>query len=41
VNFLLDNQPPPALARFIQTEFQLPAVHVIDVGLRDASGPEE
>jgi predicted nuclease of predicted toxin-antitoxin system len=40
VNFLVDNQLPPALARFIQTEFKLRAVHVIDVGLRDASDAE-
>ena len=40
MNFLVDNQLPPALARFIQTEFKLRAVHVIDVGLRDASDAE-
>lgn len=40
MNFLVDNQLPPALARFIQTEFELPAIHVIDLGLRDASDAE-
>jgi predicted nuclease of predicted toxin-antitoxin system len=40
VNFLVDNQLPPALARFIQIEFKLRAVHVIGVGLRDASDAE-
>lgn len=38
--FLIDNQLPPALARFIQTEFSVRAMHVIDVGLRDASDAE-
>jgi predicted nuclease of predicted toxin-antitoxin system len=40
VKFLVDNQLPPGLARFIQTEFDVQAVHVIDVGLRDASDAE-
>lgn len=40
MNFLIDNQLPPALARFIQTEFKVRARHVIDVGLRDASDAE-
>ena len=40
MNFLVDNQLPPALARFIQTEFNSQAIHVIDVGLRDASDAE-
>jgi len=40
VNFLVDNQLPPALARFIQTEFNVRAIHVFDVGLRDASDAE-
>ena len=40
MNFLVDNQLPPALARFIQSELQARAVHVIDVGLRDATDAE-
>jgi predicted nuclease of predicted toxin-antitoxin system len=40
VNFLVDNQLPPALARFIQIEYKSQARHVIDVGLRDASDAE-
>ena len=40
MNFLIDNQLPPALARFIETELRFQAVHVIDVGLRDASDAE-
>jgi predicted nuclease of predicted toxin-antitoxin system len=40
VNFLVDNQRPPALARLIQTEFKSHATHVIDVALRDASDAE-
>jgi predicted nuclease of predicted toxin-antitoxin system len=37
VNFLVDNQLPPALARFIESELKAAAIHVADVGLRDAS----
>ncbi len=40
MNFLVDNQLPPALARFIQIEYNTKAVHVADVGLRDASDEE-
>ncbi len=40
MKFLIDNQLPAALARFIQTEFKVQATHVIDVGLRDASDAE-
>lgn len=40
MNILIDNQLPPALARFIQEEFRVRAMHVIDVGLRDASDAE-
>jgi hypothetical protein len=38
--FVVDNQLPPALARFIQSEFGMSAVHVADIGLRDASDAE-
>jgi len=37
VKFLVDNQLPPALARFIQDELGAEAVDVADIGLRDAS----
>ncbi len=40
MNFLVDNQLPPALARFIQSEFETKAMHVADLGLRDASDAE-
>jgi predicted nuclease of predicted toxin-antitoxin system len=40
VNFLVDNQLPPALARFIQDELKCSAIHVVDVGMRDASDAE-
>ena len=40
MNFLVDNQLPPALARFIQTELKCPAIHVTDVGMRDALDAE-
>jgi predicted nuclease of predicted toxin-antitoxin system len=40
VNFLIDNQLPPALARLIQSELNCSAVHVVDVGMRDASDAE-
>ncbi len=36
MKFLVDNQLPPALARMIVTELHAEAVHVSDVGLRDA-----
>ena len=36
MNFLVDNQLPPALARFIESELKAAAMHVADVGLRDA-----
>ncbi len=32
MNFLIDNQLPPALARFLQIQFNVRAMHVIDVG---------
>lgn len=40
MNFLVDNQLPPALAHFIRSEFSVPALHVVDVGLRDGSDAE-
>jgi predicted nuclease of predicted toxin-antitoxin system len=40
VRFLIDNQLPPALAPFIESELGCEARHVADVGLRDASGAE-
>ena len=40
MNLLIDNQLPPALARFIEGELRCSAIHVIDVGLRDASDAE-
>lgn len=40
VKFLIDNQLPPALARFIETDFGHPALHVVDIGMRDASDAE-
>ena len=40
MRFLVDNQLPPALARFINAEFGCEGTHVIDVGLRDASDAE-
>lgn len=40
MNLLVDNQLPPALARFLESEFGCSATHVADVGLRDASDEE-
>lgn len=40
MTFLVDNQLPPALAHLIQTELGSSALHVSDVGLRDASDAE-
>jgi hypothetical protein len=37
VKFLVDNQLPPALARFISEDLGAKAVHVADVGLRDGT----
>ena len=37
MRFLVDNQLPPALARFIQAELGSEAQHVGDVGLQEAS----
>jgi predicted nuclease of predicted toxin-antitoxin system len=40
VRFLVDNQLPPALARFIQFDLRAEATHVADLGLRDATDAE-
>jgi predicted nuclease of predicted toxin-antitoxin system len=37
VKFLVDNQLPPALARFISEDLRGEALHVVDVSLRDGS----
>jgi hypothetical protein len=37
VKFLIDNQLPPALARFIETNLLCEAKHVADVDLREVS----
>jgi predicted nuclease of predicted toxin-antitoxin system len=37
VKFLVDNQLPPALARFITEDLRGEALHVGDVGLREGS----
>jgi predicted nuclease of predicted toxin-antitoxin system len=37
VRFLVDNQLPPALARFISEELRVEALHVMDVGLRNGA----
>lgn len=40
MTFLVDNQQPPALARFIESDLGAKAMHVSDVELRDASDAE-
>ena len=40
MKFVVDNQLPPAMARFIAAEFKFSAMHVVDAGLRDASDAE-
>ncbi len=40
MSFLIDNQLPPALARLIQNELKANAIHVADIGLRDATDEE-
>jgi predicted nuclease of predicted toxin-antitoxin system len=40
VKFLIDNQLPPALARFMESDLGASAVHVTDIGLRDATDLE-
>ena len=37
MKFLVDNQLPPALARFISEDLRVEALHVIDIGLRSGS----
>ena len=37
MKFLVDNQLPPAIARFISDDLHVEAWHVVDAGLRDAS----
>ncbi len=37
MKFLVDNQLPPALARFITQELRTEALHVVDVGLREST----
>ena len=37
MKFLVDNQLPPALARFISEDLGVEARHVADIGLRDAA----
>lgn len=37
MKFLVDNQLPPALARMIVAELGAEAIHVSDIGSRDAS----
>lgn len=37
MRFLVDNQLPPALARFISEDLQSEAVHVMDIGLRNGT----
>ena len=40
MKFVVDNQLPPALARFIELGLGAEAAHVADIGLRDASDAE-
>ncbi len=40
MKFLIDNQLPPALARFISAELRTEALHVVDVGLRESTDAE-
>jgi predicted nuclease of predicted toxin-antitoxin system len=37
VKFLVDNQLPPALARFLQSDLGVGGIHVSDIGLQRAS----
>lgn len=37
MRFLVDNQLPPALARFISEDLAVEALHVMDVGMRNRS----
>ncbi len=40
MKFLVDNQLPPALARFISEDLRGEALHVVDVSLRDGNHPD-
>ncbi len=40
MKFLIHNQLPPALAKLIRNEIKMEAVHVTELGLRDASDQE-
>lgn len=40
MSFLIDNQLPPALARFLQQDLGAEAAHVADLGLERASDQE-
>ena len=40
MKFIVDNQLPPALARLIQSDLGEEAMHVADLGLRDATDSE-
>ncbi len=37
MKFLVDNQLPPVLARFLSEDLGFEALHVTDIGLRDAT----
>ena len=37
MKFLVDNQLPPALARFVSEDLRTEALHVVDVGLREST----
>jgi predicted nuclease of predicted toxin-antitoxin system len=37
MRFLVDNQFPPALARFIQNQLSANATHVVDLGMQETS----
>lgn len=37
MKFIVDNQLPPSLARFISDELKTTAIHVADIGLKSAS----
>lgn len=40
MKFLVDNQLPPALARLLRDELGSEAIHVTEIGMRDASDEE-
>ena len=37
MRFLVDNQLPPSLARFISQDLQAEALHVTEIGMRDSA----